>query len=176
MKYILLACCAFIATASLNSCGTTQAFAKAAYINNDAVHIPNEKATAITIVSVSFSSDKPAYEKAAGQIQSFLAGRNISSDMLFFDAMEKNGDINARIKQSSKPYYLILERMNSGAKKDELSMEMIYNEINCSLQKSSGERIADISIAMDRQTSASKLGKQIADLVTGYLSKKHLIP
>jgi hypothetical protein len=175
MKYIFLTCYAFVVAVSLNSCGTTQAFAKAAYINNDVVHIPNEKATAITIIAVSFSSDKAAYEKAAGQIQSYLSGRNISSDMLFFDAMQKNGDINEKIKQSSKPYYLILDRMNSGTKKDELSMEMIFNEINCSLQKSSGERIADINIAMDRQTSASKLGKQIADLVTGYLTKKHLI-
>ena len=175
MRYIFFTCCILVIAASLNSCGTTQAFTKAAYINNDAVHIPNEKATAITIVAVSMSSDKGLYEKAAGQIQSYLMGRNISSDMLFFDATQNVADVNAKIKQSSKPYYLILEKMSSGTRKDELSMDMIFNEINCSLQKSTGERIADISVAIDRQTTSSKLGKQIADLITGYLTKKHLI-
>lgn len=173
MKHILSIC--IFLSATLASCVTTKVSEKAAYINNESVKMPNEKATDITIVCVSMKEDKAVYEKIAQGIQSFLMKKNIPSDMLFFDATEATPAINARIHQSSKKYYIVMEKMNGSYQKDEMNNDFIVKQLQCSLQKSSGEYIANLTIGIDRSASNNSLGKTIADLITGYLGKKGLI-
>ena len=173
MKYLL--CISLLLSVALQSCVTTKVAEKEAYINNEAVKMPNEKATDITIVCVSMKEDKAVYEKIAQDIQGFLNKRNVPSDMLFFDATESLPTVNARIHQSSKKYYLVVEKMNSNYQKDEMNNDFIVKQLQCSLQKSSGEYIANLTIGIDRNSSNSSLGKSIAGLITGYLSKKGLL-
>lgn len=157
------------------SCATTQVAEKPAYINNEIVRLPNEKASNITIVSVSMKDDKSVYEKIAQDIQAYLNKKNIPSDMLFFDATQPVNEVNARIHQSTKTYYLILEKMNTSYQKDEMNNDFIVKQMPCSLQKSTGERIADINIGIDRYSGSNKMAGTIASLITGYLSKKNLL-
>lgn len=174
MKFILSFSFLLLSTA-INSCVTTKIAEKEAYINNESVKMPNEKATDITIVCVTMKEDRSVYEKIAGDIQSYLMKKNIPSDMLFFDATEATATVNAKIHQSSKKYYLVVEKMNGSYQKDEMNNDFIVKQLQCSLQKSSGEYIANLTIGIDRNSSKNSLGKAIADLITGYLGKKGLI-
>ena len=175
MKYILSACIAVSAILLLNSCGTTQAFTKPAYLNNDVVRLPNEKVTDITLIAVSMSEDKGMYETISSQIQSALSKKGISSDMRFYDAKEMPGEIAKKIKETTKPYYLVIDKINSGYQKDEMNNDFITKQINCMLQKNNGEHIADFTISIDQNASTSKTGKTVANLIIDYLTKKNFI-
>jgi|GEM_PF-3766785 len=173
MKLITLL--AFVFACSFSSCVSSKVLEKPAYINNETVNLPNEKANNITIVCVSMAGEKGLYEKIAQNVQAYLSARNIASDMLFFDATENTAAVNKRIHQSTKGYYLIFEKTNTSYQKDELNNEMMVKQLPCSLQKSTGERIADIRIGISNNSTDERLGKTIAGLVTEFLSKKSLL-
>jgi hypothetical protein len=175
MKYILTACIAVSAILLLNSCGTTQAFVKPAYLNNDVVRLPNEKVTDITLISVSMAEDKGMYETICSQVQSALNRKGISSDMHFYDAKETPAEIARKIRETTKPYYLVIDKINSGYQKDEMNNDFITKQINCMLQKNNGEHIADFTISIDQNASSTKTGKTVANLIIDYLNKKNLI-
>ncbi len=175
MKYILTAFIAVSAMLLFDSCGTTQAFVKPAYLNNDVVHLPNERVTDITLISVSMAEDKGMYETISQQIQGALNRRSITSDMHFYDAKETPSEIARKIKETVKPYYLVIDKINSGYQKDEMNNDFITKQINCMLQKNGGGHIADFTISIDQNASSTKTGKTVAKLIIDYLSKKHFI-
>jgi hypothetical protein len=178
MKYIssifIAACCSVIL---LSSCGgTSQSFnRKAAYMNNEQVHLPNEKITDITIFDVSFKSDKSMYETISQQLQAAFNKQGISSDMRFYDASETPAFIADKLKELTKPYYIIIDKVISGTQKDEMNNDMMTNQINCMLIKNGSGHVADFTISIDNQIQASKLGKQIAGVIVNYLAQKKFI-
>ncbi len=58
---------------------------------------------------------------------------------------------------------------------DELNNPFISKQITVLIKKSSGEKIADIVIAIDRTKKDSKLAMEISEMVFGYLKKKKYI-
>lgn len=175
MKYLITLFSFVVLSVTFSSCFTTKAGEKAAYLNNDAVFIKGENITAISLNAITMPGDKALYEKITGALQSWLMKKNITSDMRFFEATQNPADIGTQMRQTKNPYFLVLDRIKGGTQKDEMNNDFIVNQLNVYLQKSTGEHIADLTIAIDKITTNSKLATQITDLITGYFTKKNLI-
>ena len=175
MKYLITLLSIVIISATFSSCLTTKAGEKAAYLNNDAVFIKGENITALSIYAITMPGDKALYEKITGALQGWFMKKNIKTDMRFFEATQNPADIGTQMRQTKNPYFLVLDRIKGGTQKDEMNNDFIVNQLNVYLQKSTGEHIADFTIAIDKITTNSKLAKQVTDLITGYLAKKNLI-
>lgn len=175
MKYLITLFSFVVLSVTFSSCFTTKAGEKAAYLNNDAVFIKGENITAISLNAITMPGDKALYEKITGALQSWLMKKNITSDMRFFEATQNPADIGTQMRQTKNPYFLVLDRIKGGTQKDEMNNDFIVNQLNVYLQKSTGEHIADLTIAIDKITTNSKLANQITDLITGYFTKKNLI-
>lgn len=175
MKYTLIFCIALPITIMLHSCGGTHAFTKIAYLNNDVVKIPNEKVTDITLIAVSYKEDKAMYEIIGQQLQSALTKKAVPSDIRFYDAKEMPSEIAGKIKETTRPYYLVIDKIISGTQKDEMNNDFIVNQVNCMLQKNNGEHIADFTIAIADNQGAAKTGKTVAGVIMDYLKKNNFI-
>jgi hypothetical protein len=121
------------------------------------------------------SSDKNLYTNIVAEIGGFFSNKKINNDSRFFDATENPATIGTTIRESKRPYYLIIDRVRSDYQKDEMNNPFISNQMNIIVQKNNGEHIADFTITLDRTTFTSKMGKEIASLIKGYLEKKNLV-
>lgn len=176
MKYIASICLAIACILFLNACGVTSGtFSKTAYVNNDAVKLPGEQVNDITLIAVSYKSDKALYEIICSNIQSGLNKKNVSSDMRFYNAEDGPAEIARKIRETTKPYYLVIDKLFTGTQKDELNNDMIVNQVNCMLQKQNGEHVADFTISIADNKGTSVTGKNVASVIIDYLSKHHFI-
>lgn len=175
MKHITKTIAVFFAAALFSSCFTTKALEKPAYINNDVLHISGEKLIDVSMFAISMSGDKNLYTDIVAELGSFFGKKNIQHDSRFFDATENPTTVGTAIRESKRPYYLILDRVRSDYQKDEMNNSFITNQMNVIVQKNSGEHIADFTITLDRTTFTSKMAKNIVALITDYLQKKNLV-
>ena len=176
MKYITTACLAIAFLFCCSSCGVTSAaLSKTAYINNDVVKLPGERVNDITLIAVSYKTDKGMYEVISQQLQAALNKKGISSDMRFYNAEEGPAEISKKIRETTKPFYLVIDKLYTGTQKDELNNDMIVNQVNCMLQKNNGERIADFTVNITDDKGATKTGKSVAVAIIDYLSRQNFI-
>ena len=169
----ILTCC--LVAFQLSSCVTTKAFENAAYISNDAVYIKNEKLTEVSLFAISDAADKAMYENIVSSLQAAFLQNKIGSNIYFLSALESADIIRSRIKESDKPYQLIINPVKDNYQRDEMNNPFISKQMTFFLQKITGERIADISISIDKNEKEGKLGNEISSLVFAYLKKKNLL-
>ncbi|MES2431112.1 MAG: hypothetical protein V4556_09250 [Bacteroidota bacterium] len=169
-KYI----CAFIVLFQINACITSQAFQKAAYINHDVVYA-GQKITDLSIVSICNPADKVTYETMANRLQSSLLTDNVKSKKYYFADTDNANIIKSGINDGEKNYQLIVSPIKTENLKDELNNPVLLKQIHLLLQKSTGEKVAELAIAIDRNDDQNKLGNQIALLVIDYLRKKKIV-
>ncbi|MGG9971950.1 hypothetical protein ACQ33O_09180 [Ferruginibacter sp. SUN002] len=175
MKQISTLILSGIILLQLSSCLSSQAISKATYIIHEAVFLPKEKITNLAIVAMSPEADKPTYLSIVERLQSSLSDKKIKSNQYVINADTNEDVVRNGFKETNLDYQLTIFPIKDQYVTDELNNPTLSKQMYILVQKNSGEKIAEISIGIDRDESASKLGSQISGIIFSYLKKKDLI-
>lgn len=169
-KFLLLL---LVPASLLSSCLTTKVSEKAAYLSNDKVY-QSQHIDGINIVNLSTQADKNIYEKISSGLQEKLTAKGISSNMLFLTDTEDRAIAKSKIADP-KSFIIFLTPIKKMNALDEMNNPFFQKQMEFLVETKDAVKIVSGLISIDKETTQSKLGSTIADIIFGYLKSKKLV-
>jgi hypothetical protein len=162
----------FSAAVFLSSCLSTRMGEKGAYLEQDKVYASVKRIPEISLISIARAGDEAMYQQICTQVQSVLLAKGIPSDMRFLK--ESDGEVVfEKARQDAKHSALLrINPIISSTLRDEMNNPFYVNQALVTLAQSSGEKLAEFVIRIDKDGRTKTQAKEMADVITRYLSKK----
>ena len=156
----------------LSGCVSTRMGEKGAYVEADKKYEPVRAISGLRFITLARAGDEALYQQICSNIQSVLLAKGIPSDMKFLKESAGEAMFETARSTTNFPFILRIDPIISTTYQDEWNNPYYVNQVLFTLMKSSGNKLADIVIRIDKDGKVSTQSKEIAQAITRYLSKK----